>query len=168
MYYLCDRVALPLACSYSPWGFFLTGSFLGTASNLPWFGCLAIYDKSPGCLCHAKHASLLGYSHLLCFFLHAESAALGFSCNLPEEKGKYTAICYGINNSALCSLDFEGLPSRRPRELSVFFRFVTRIIKNINIWITRSINQWIKTNKSIKLKDICTIGWQFNGNCLAI
>jgi hypothetical protein len=67
----------------------LTESFLGIASVLLWFGCLAIYDKSPGCLCHAKHVSVLGSSHgVSCchFFAHVELVALGFSCNLPDEQ----------------------------------------------------------------------------------
>jgi hypothetical protein len=50
-----SRELLPLRLS-------IKESFLGKASSLLGFGCLAMHDNSPGSLCHATRASAWGYS----------------------------------------------------------------------------------------------------------
>jgi hypothetical protein len=99
----------------SPETLSLMEGFLVIASVCLGLTVWRFYNKSPGRLCHAKHASAWGSSHRVpccraCLrmrkWLPWDSAV-----NFPNGQGKCTTLGY---NSALCRLVFVGLPSGGP------------------------------------------------------
>jgi hypothetical protein len=123
-YFVCDRVATCHRHAIAfPETLSLTEVFLGIA-----FVCLGLavwrfYNKSPGRLCHAKHASSAwGSSHRVpccraCLRMR-EWLPWDLVVNIPDGQGKCITLGH---TTASCRLVFVGLPLGGPNtNLSLF------------------------------------------------
>jgi hypothetical protein len=104
----------------------LTESFLGIASVLPWFGNLAIHDKSLGRLYHANQASAWG-SSIKGSMLTGLICACGLACPGVQSwlDGQGNEL-FWAGNTAFEKVGFEGLRYFRVRhtDLSLFSFFL--------------------------------------------